>query len=84
MLRNLGGTLARATKEESCRGEADFIPAAQSGGWRGLPSYQLFILPSNPSLRCRSVYLLNLPHKQLNDGLSSPGNLWPPGNSKLK
>lgn len=61
-----------------------FIPAAQSGGWRGLPLHQLFILSSNLSLRCRSVYLLNLPHKQLNDGLSSPGNLWPPGNSKLK
>lgn len=78
-LRNLG-----AGHTESCRGEPDFIPAAQSGGCRGLPLYQLFILSSNLSLRCRSVYLLNLPHKQLNDGLSSLGNLWSPSNSKLK
>lgn len=46
--------------------------------------FKYFIPVSNLSLRCHSVHLLNLPHKQLNDRLSSLGNLWPPGNSKLK
>lgn len=65
------------------RAEHDFLPATQSD-CSTASLYQLFIPFSNLSLRCCSVYLLNLPHKQLNDGLLSPGNRWPPGDSKLK
>lgn len=65
------------------RVKRDFLPGAQAD--RSKTSlYQIFIPFSNLSLKCCSVYLLNLPHKQLNDGLSSPGNRWPPGDSKLK